>query len=105
VIRAMLRISVHKDETSATVQLQGRLAGPEVKELTSFWLELLATDPHKSIVVDLKNITDIDAAGKDLLMEMHRRRAQLLAGGCMTRAVVDDIKRKARRVAVQNPGR
>ena len=90
----MLRISVERSETAMTIRLEGRVAGPEVKELAKCWLAAVAADPHESIVVDLEEVTSIDAAGKELLASMYRRGAKLLGAGLMTRAIAEKIERE-----------
>jgi anti-anti-sigma regulatory factor len=89
----MLRVTVYKGAAATTIQVEGKLAGAEVKELAGCWLGLLTADPHQPIVVDLKEIGFIDASGKGLLAEMHKRGAKLLAADCMTRAVVEEVDR------------
>jgi len=38
-------------------------------------------------------VTFIDGAGRKLLADMHRQGAELVAEGCMTKAIVGEIKR------------
>jgi hypothetical protein len=44
--------------------------------------------------VVLESVTFIDGAGKKLLSEMQRQGAELVAHGCMTKAIVEEIKRE-----------
>jgi hypothetical protein len=44
--------------------------------------------------VVLKIVTFIDAAGRRLLTDMNQQGAELVAQGCMTKAIVEEIKRK-----------
>ncbi len=88
----MLRITVQEGETATTMRLEGKLAGPEVKELTTCWLAAVASDPHKSIVVDMEGVTFIDGEGKKLLAEMQRRGVQFVAPGRETPGLVEDIE-------------
>jgi anti-anti-sigma factor len=92
----MLRISVDNGEASTAIELEGKLSGPEVNELAACWLAVLSADSGKSIVVDLKQVDFIDGAGKELLAEMHRRGAKLLAAGVETRAIVERIEGRKR---------
>jgi anti-anti-sigma regulatory factor len=100
----VLRITVEDGETATTMRLEGKLAGPEVKALAECWLTVVTTNPHKSIVVDLKEVTSIDAAGKKLLAEMHNRGVQLVAVSCLTRTIVEEIERKTRESDAQLVG-
>jgi len=43
--------------------------------------------------IHLKAVSYIDAAGKQLLAEMHGRGVEIRGCGCMTRAVVEEITR------------
>jgi hypothetical protein len=87
----MLRITVHDNPRALTLQLEGRLAGPWLRELEACWQGAL-TRPCKPILrVDLTGATFIDAAGKACLAAMHRQGAEFIAGDCLTKAVVTEI--------------
>ena len=65
----MLRITVHDQPQTLTFQLEGRLAGPWLRELEECWQSTLA---HQR-----KPILRVDLDGGDL----HRRRGPGLPGG------------------------
>jgi len=91
----MLRITIHDNPRSLTFQLEGRLAGPWLRELEECWQNALA-GPHKLILrVDLTGVTWINPAGKACLAALHRQGAELLAADCLTKAVVDEITHAA----------
>jgi len=90
----MLRITNTTRPEGMTVALEGRLAGPWVDELARCWKTLTATQGVGSISVRLDGVTFIDAAGKALLRTMHEEGAALAASGCMTRAILDEIRRQ-----------
>ena len=48
-VQAMLRITVHDKPQVLTLQLEGRLAGPWLRELEECWKSTLA-QPRKSIL-------------------------------------------------------
>src|SRR5213596_2053661 len=83
----MLRISVTTRSGGATVTLEGRLAGP--------WTSVTAVRDAQSVRVELEAVTFIDSAGKALLRTMHEQGAALLASGCMTRAILEEIGTKS----------
>jgi len=87
----MLRITVTETLDGATLSLDGRLAGPWVVELSRCWTELVLVRRRHDVRVRLDEVTFIDETGKALLRRMHERGATLLAAGCMTRAIVDEI--------------
>ena len=91
----MLRITTTIRRGRTTVALEGRLAGPWVDELRASWRSLATTRDASSIRVDLDAVTFIDTAGKALLWAMHQQGAALTATGCMTRALLDEIRRNA----------
>ena len=87
----MLRITVHDKPGAITFQLEGRLAGPWVRELEECWQNALA-GPHKPVLrVDLTGVTWINAAGKACLAALHRQGAEFVAADCLTKAIVAEI--------------
>ena len=87
----MLRITVHDDPGSVTVQLEGRLAGPWVREIDECRQRTLAGRRRPAVRFDLTGVTFIDAAGKAYLAAMHRQGADLVAADCLTKAIVAEI--------------
>src|SRR5262249_31241416 len=93
--RAMLRITVHDRPRALTFQLEGRLAGPWLRELEECWQSTLAHQGKPILCVDLTGVTFIDAAARDSLAAMHRQGAEFLATDCLTKAIVDEITQGA----------
>jgi anti-anti-sigma regulatory factor len=87
----MLRITIHKDPGSLTFKLEGRLAGPWVRELEACWRSNLASQRKRVLRFDLTGLTYVDAAGKQFLAARHTDGAEFLACGCLMRAVVAEI--------------
>lgn len=87
----MLRITVHKEKTGATLQLEGRLAGHLVKEADRCWEALCQESPGRRFRVDLRSVTYIDSEGKAWLTRVYEQGARLLASGCLTRSYVEEI--------------
>ncbi|HEY6267889.1 MAG TPA: TolC family protein [Candidatus Acidoferrum sp.] len=73
------------------MSVEGRLAGPWVAALEQCWRELHAAAPREKFHIDLCGVSFIDAAGKVLLMEIHRQGGRLVAEGCLNQAIVHDI--------------
>ena len=88
----MLRITVHDNLEALTFQLEGKLAGPWVRVLEGCWLSTPAGHPGSAIRFDLTGLTFIDAAGKAFLAARHAQGAELVASGCLMRAVVAEIE-------------
>ena len=87
----MLRITVHDSPRILRFQLEGRLAGPWVRELEECWQSALASQPKPIVRVDLTGVTSINAAGKACLAALHRQGAEFVAADCLTKAVVAEI--------------
>jgi anti-anti-sigma regulatory factor len=87
----MLRITIHNDPKTRTIQLEGRLAGPCVDELERCWQSNLATPHTPAVRFDLTGVTFIDAAGKEFLAARHAEGAELIVTGCWMRALAAEI--------------
>ena len=87
----MLRITVHDTPQAITFQLEGRLAGPWLRELEACWQGTLARQRRPIVRVDLLGVTFIDSAGKDCLAALHREGAEFVAPDCLTKAIVDEL--------------
>ena len=74
-----------------TFALEGKLAGPWVKELELSWRSAAGTQQIYPVRVDLSAVTFIDAEGKELLGRMYREGAKLLATGCLNKCIVEGI--------------
>ena len=88
----MLKITTHSTPTATRIALEGRLAGPWVEEFERCWNETKKV-VGGSLVVDLTGVTYIEQRGKTLLARMWREGAELLAAGCCTKSIVDDIRK------------
>ena len=89
----MLRITVHDKPGALTFQLEGRLAGPWVRELEGCWQGARARRRKPTLRVDLTGVTFIDAAGQACLAALHRQGAEFLVADCLMKATVADIIR------------
>ena len=87
----MLKITIHNSTNVATLNLEGRLAGPWVSELERSWRTVKEDARDKPVVVDLCEVTFVDAEGTKLLSWMYEQGARLRTFGCMARGIVEDI--------------
>src|SRR5437762_6893846 len=87
----MLRITIVSKPESLTFQLEGRLAGPWVKELEHCWQNTAARPRPAAVCFDLTGVTFVDAAGKQFLSTRHAEGAEFVASGCLMRAIVAEI--------------
>jgi len=89
----MLKITTVTEPDRIRLKLDGKLAGPWVEELARAWESTTGGSEHRHIVVNLSEVTFIDADGKRLLARMFQQGAEFEAGGCMTSCVIEEIKR------------
>lgn len=85
----MLRVTVHEDSNYRRLVLAGRLEGPWVLETKNAWRASLR--PDQRIEVDLRQLTGIDDAGRDLLGEIQRTGACLIVEGVWMTALIGEL--------------
>ena len=90
----MLKVTIKQADSAEIWDLEGKLSGEWVKELERCWKER-SSAAGVPLQVQLKTVSYIDAAGKQLLTEMHKRGVEIKGCGCMTKAVVEEITRHA----------
>ncbi len=86
----MLKITSEQTSTSARLTLEGSLSGPWVAELERVWQQVKQAGTFAP-VVELTGITFIAEDGRTLLTRMWREGAVLIANGCCTRHIVEEI--------------
>ena len=87
----MLKITTLTNAESTDLRLEGRLAGLWVQEMERCWDSTVSTTTDHSLTVDLSSVTYVDSDGKDLLKKIHRQGAKLVASGCLTSCIVNEI--------------
>lgn len=90
----MFKVTIKKEAGAEIWDLEGKLSGEWVKELERCWKERSAP-PGVDLQINLKAVSYIDAPGKDLLKQMHGQGVNIKGCGCMVRAVVEEIMRRA----------
>jgi len=90
----MLKITTQANAAETVFELEGKLAGPWIEELENCWRKARSSD--RPVRVMLCAVTFIDDKGRDLLLEMYRQGAELVAEGCMNTAIVEEIVRGGR---------
>ncbi len=88
----MLHVSHTDSSTHTVITLEGRLAGEYVPLVSQFCLERLTND--RPLVLFLKNVTEVDDSGHDLLRQLLVRGVRLRAAGIYTENLVEDLKRE-----------
>jgi len=87
----MLRITTQYQGRTVVLRLEGQLQGPWIDELRACWQLERAARADGVIRIELVDVRFVDAAGKALLTEMHRAGVEILAQGCLTKAIRDEI--------------
>lgn len=87
----MLKITLHDYVQALTFKLEGQLAGAWVAELRQCWKTAASIRNSRRLIVDLTNVTFVDADGKLLLEELARESAEFVATGPMLPALVAEI--------------
>lgn len=87
----MLKITTLVKAKSTVLRLEGRLAGPWVQELELCWDLTVGMTTNHPLSVDLSAVTYVDSEGKDLLKKIHKQGATLVASGCLTSCIVNEI--------------
>lgn len=80
---------LHQDGGQCRLELAGRLCGPWVDETERAWRS--ATCSGKEIELDMREVTAVDGAGRELLAAMHRAGARLIAKGVWMTALVQEV--------------
>jgi hypothetical protein len=102
----MLRITIAETPTEQKWTVEGRLVHPWILKLKSTWTRTKTARRERKCVVDLTGVTFIDKSGENMLAQLCKQGAQLIATGCYTRHVVDNIeKKKSRSSTVRRDGR
>jgi hypothetical protein len=87
----MLRITIHDTAGELRFHLEGRLAGPWVRELECCWETARSIVRGRSVVFDLNDVDYVDREGERLLEALHAKGAKLAATGPMMRHLVAEI--------------
>src|SRR5580658_688629 len=85
----MLRITIHDDGKVRRLELAGKLEGPWVAETENAWRASLR--PDQKIEIDLRQLTSVDNAGRDLLANLHRSGACFIVEGVWMTALLGDL--------------
>ena len=93
----MLRISVTSEPGQTVLRLEGCLTDASVREAEAHWDIARSEASGVQLTVDLRDLLRVDAAGRKLLVRMHRDGAQFVVAGCAMRALVAELNDAADR--------
>ncbi len=94
----MLRITIGATMNTATLILEGQLAGPWVDELERNWFTVRDNFRNQRVMVDLCEVTFVDAEGRKLLTRMYEHGARFRTFGCLAKGIVEEIILECSRV-------
>jgi hypothetical protein len=87
----MLKITVHEDQRTHTLKLEGKIGGPWVEELERTWTALAPSLGSKKLQLDLRGVAFADNNGRKLLREIYRKtHAGFLTDSPLTKYFADD---------------
>jgi hypothetical protein len=85
----MLRVTEHNEPGAWRLTLEGTLARRWAAEAERVWSGAPAGKPRE---VDLRGVTSVDRAGRDLLHRMHHDGASFIAEGVVMKALVEELR-------------
>jgi anti-anti-sigma regulatory factor len=86
----MLKITTVMTDQQTTLNLAGKLTGPWVSELSRHW-QRVAAFREGVLIVNMTDVTFMNAEGQALLTEMWRAGVELYTTDRFTKAIVDCI--------------
>jgi hypothetical protein len=97
-----LKITVQNGSNATTLRLEGRVVGPWVNELDRTWRGLAPSLGSKKLSVDLRGVTYVDQAGRDLLADIHNEAdAELLADTPLTKYFAEEAEKANRKLEMK----
>jgi hypothetical protein len=93
----MLKITIETALSTATLKLEGKLVGPWVDELERSWHAVRDDSENRPVMVDLCDVTFVDAEGRKLLSWMHQQGARFTTRGCLAKGIVEEIVQECSR--------
>jgi ABC-type transporter Mla MlaB component len=95
-VPVMLRITTYVAEDECLLKLEGDLTGAWVPELAKSWRQATAT-AVQTVRVDLTDVCQVDAAGRELMTTMYRRGVRFSASGIVMPELVREISQSIER--------
>ena len=92
----MLRIYIHDQMPVTSFVLEGKLVGLWVNELEKHWESASVVNASRTMLVDLADVSFIDAEGRALLGRMRQKGVRLLSAGVLINAIVAEIDAQQR---------
>jgi hypothetical protein len=97
----MLKISMVENRSQRRLVLEGKLVEPWAGELRAACDQAKAELGDRELVVEVKNLTAINQAGENLLVELMKEGVKFRGSGVFTKQI---LKQLARRVDWNHEG-
>ena len=88
----MLRITVDRQSDQVSIKLEGSVTGVWVDELESAWRSANVERDSRPLLLDLREIDEIDKAGSYLIALFHCCGTELIASGVFMMDLVLSIE-------------
>jgi hypothetical protein len=82
---------MHDGPAAFSIELAGALAAEDAEQLEQDWLSASTAIGEKELVVDLSFVTEIDPAGRELLLRWRRKGATFVANTLDSRALAESV--------------
>src|SRR5712691_9756298 len=82
---------MHDGSAAFSFELAGTISDDDAAELEQAWRTASSVIEDRILVVDLSFVTQIDAAGRDLLRHWHENGAKLVANTPTARSLAESI--------------
>jgi hypothetical protein len=92
----MFKISIVEERRRRRLVLEGRLVRPWTAEVESAWQAAGEQLQGRTLVVDLKNVTFINADGESTLFKLMRDGAKFSCKDVLTKHVLRQLARRCR---------
>lgn len=87
----MMKIQMKELDDQLILQVEGRLAGTFASELETCWQSARAQQPNRKVWVDLKSVTCVDRAGRNLLQLMYINGVSFLRAGLAIQDILEEV--------------
>jgi ABC-type transporter Mla MlaB component len=98
-----MAIYIHDETARLRLRVTGELDEASARQLASCWTTASSVVGSRKVVVDLRTLAAVQAAGTDLLEALHREGVEFLASSEFQTQLVAEITGAARRTNPAGP--
>jgi len=93
----MFKVSVIESRNQRRLVLEGKLIAPWADELRTACVTARSDLEGRELVVEVKNLTAINQAGENVLLELMQQGVKFRCWGVFTKQVLKELARRVRR--------